>query len=272
MGNVVKERFPQIELVQADLCRDEGWTAAVEGCTYVHHIASPLPHLTEERRLDELLRPAKEGTLRVLQACANSGTIKRVIMEGSIAAVSNGMHGNAGNPPDYVYSSEDWTSAETETSGFSAYCKSKLHAEKAAWDFVEKLDESKRFDFVVILPSVVFGPLIYPRACASHDLLLRILKKKFFSIPEITVPFVDVRDVARAHVAAMTNQQASGNRIILWSETVWLIDIAKTYAKEFEPQGKCYCRIRSATTFPNRLQEYSQEDNEQIDFEHWSKV
>src|SRR6185503_14396485 len=33
----------RLSFVAADLERDDGWAAAVAGCDYVHHVASPFP-------------------------------------------------------------------------------------------------------------------------------------------------------------------------------------------------------------------------------------
>ena len=75
------------ELVTADLESDEGWAEAVAGCEYVLHVASPFP-LEDPADEDELIRPAVQGTLRVLRACAASGTVRRVVLTSSVAAVA----------------------------------------------------------------------------------------------------------------------------------------------------------------------------------------
>ena len=77
------------ELVTADLESDEGWAEAVAGCEYVLHVASPFP-LEDPADEDELIRPAVQGTLRVLRACAASGTVRRVVLTSSVAAVRSG--------------------------------------------------------------------------------------------------------------------------------------------------------------------------------------
>ena len=124
-------KYP-LRLVEADLCKPETWPNAVRRCTYVFHLASPFVIGGNEA---ELVRTAVEGTTNVLQACADAGCVKRVVVTSSCVAVSSGMAGNPGNPPDYVYTEKDWSDEAVCTS----YNKSKLKAEQAAWDLVKKL-------------------------------------------------------------------------------------------------------------------------------------
>ena len=99
-------KYP-LRLVPADLQDPDSWSRAVKGCTYVYHIASPVP-LAVPRDENEIIRPAVEGTTNVLKACAESGTVKRVVLTSSSLAVSSGFVGNPGRPRDYVYSETDW--------------------------------------------------------------------------------------------------------------------------------------------------------------------
>src|SRR6266536_1841165 len=91
-------------LVAADLTRDEGWAEAVEGCDYVMHVASPFPSHTPKSD-DELIRPAVDGTLRVLRAAADAG-VKRVVLTSSIAAVTSG------HTQEKTRTEEDWSVVE----------------------------------------------------------------------------------------------------------------------------------------------------------------
>ncbi|XP_065840423.1 uncharacterized protein [Oscarella lobularis] len=228
----LKDAFPELELVSADLNKDDGWKEAVAGCTYVHHLAS---HPFENPRdRNELIRPAVDGTKRVLEACAEAGTVKRVILTSSIAAISTGYLGNEDKPHDHVYTPDDWTNPDSQRC--PAYEASKTYAEKAAWEFVEKLEGEKKFELVTIHPAGVFGPLILPRTSVSHIFFETLLTRKMSSVPDIMVPFVDVRDVSKAHVAAMT-KGISGQRYILWSESPSLRTLAHILAEEFNPQG-----------------------------------
>ena len=80
----------RLSVSQADLLSDDGWEQAVEGCDYVLHVASPFPP-SHPKDPDELIVPAREGTLRVLRAALDAG-VKRVVVTSSIAAVRNAGH------------------------------------------------------------------------------------------------------------------------------------------------------------------------------------
>ena len=228
---VPNSKYP-LRLVEADLSKPESWTKAVNRCAYVLHIASPLPLSAVDE--DAILRTAVEGTTSVLKACAGAGTIKRVVVTSSVASVSCGLDGNPGNPPDYIYSENDWS---TETA-CAPYEKSKLKAEQAAWDFVKKLDDSKRFELVVVNPAYVQGPLVGASSGeASKEFCDRLLNNKMPLLPDLYFPVVDVRDVAAAHIAAMEKRGAAGNRHILNNCTLHITEYAKIIRDEFEPQG-----------------------------------
>ena len=224
-----------MELVSANLTSEEEWKAAVKGCTYVLHVASPFP-LKKPKNEDELIRPAREGALNVLKACAEEAAspnrqLKRVVLVSSIAAVSNGMAG-----PSSTYSEENW-SDETKV---APYEKSKLLAERASWEFVEKLEDGKKFELSVVCPAVVFGPPLNASSGSGSSLLLitNVIGNKVPGIPDIYVPYIDVRDVAAGTIAAMEKPEAAGRRYLLANEEPPpYLDIAQAIADEFRPQG-----------------------------------
>ena len=199
---------------------------------YVFHVASPFPAGAVNEAV--IVGTAVEGTTNVLQACSEAGTVKRVVVTSSIAAVSSGTGGNPGNPPDYVYTEKDWS----VESACGPYVKSKLKAEQAAWEFVKKLEEDKRFELTVVNPAYVQGPLLSASSGeGSKDICQRLLNGKLPAIPDVSSPIVDVRDVAAAHIAAMEKSEAAGNRYILSNRTLHFREIAQIVANEFQPQG-----------------------------------
>ena len=220
-------KYP-LELVEAQLLNADSWIEAVKGCCQVYHIASPV-QLTP-RDENEVIAPAVEGTLNVLKACAEAGTVKRVVLTSSIAAVSNNLNGDTGR----TYTEEDWSIEER----CGPYEKSKLRAEKAAWEFVNKLDDEKKFELVVINPAVVFGPYAFPGDSYTVNIVIRdILSGKYPALPHVNLPSVDVRDVARAHLAAMEKPEAAGKRFILYNKSIWVRDVAELISAEFAPMG-----------------------------------
>lgn len=221
--------------MQADLQKPESWKKAVKSCSYVFHLASPFPP-PDKPQTDEVLTPqAVEGTLSVLRACVEAGTVKRVVLTSSIAAISTGNMGNPGKPNDYLYSEMDWSDEPT----CQPYERSKLRAERAAWDFMQKLDEDKRFELVVVNPGYVQGPLLSPSGGDGTKAMAVTLmgSKSPVGVPEVYFPVVDVRDVASAQVAALEKPEAAGNRYALVTTTLAMREAAVIMAEEFKPQG-----------------------------------
>ncbi len=220
---------PGVELVEADLSRDDGWDEAVAGATYVLHVASPFPKVTPDDE-NELVRPAVEGTLRLLSAAARTkGRVKRVVLTSSVAAVSYGQRDRG----DRVFTEADWSVPEN----CDPYPKSKTMAERAAWDFVENLAADEKFELAVINPGFVAGPLLSDVDGTSAEVIKRLLNREMPACPKLGWAMVDVRDVAQAQLAAMTEPVAAGNRYICAGEHIWMRDIAKILDSEFRPRG-----------------------------------
>lgn len=224
-------KYP-LDLCEADLEKKESWPTAVQGCSHVFHIASPFPSGVP-KHADDLIRPAVQGTMNVLSACAESGSVRKVVLTSSIAAISCGLCGHP-NRSDYTYSEEDW-SPET---GCLPYERSKLLAERAAWDFVKALPDAKKFDLVVVNPAFVQGPVLTRSPCTSIDIVKRLLTGDIPGSFNINFCIIDVRDVAQAHIVAMEKPECSGNRYILASGTALNFhEIIRILAEEFEHQG-----------------------------------
>jgi dihydroflavonol-4-reductase len=228
LKRIATELGGSLELVEADLTSDRGWNDAVAGCSYVQHVASPFPAAVPKDEA-ELIRPAVDGTTRVLQACAASRTVKRVVMTSSVAAVAFGHtdgHGAA-------RTEADWSKVEN----CEPYQKSKTLAERAAWDFVAALPGDRRFELAVINPGFVLGPLMNEDPGTSGELIRKLMVREMPACPEIGFAPVDVRDVATAHRLAMERPEAAGNRYICAGEHIWVQDMAKILAAEFNPRG-----------------------------------
>jgi len=205
----------KIELVEADLERDAGWSEAVAGCDYVIHVASPLP-AAEPKSEDEVIVPARDGVLRVLRA-ARDAKVKRVVLTSSCGAIYYGQP-----PRAEPYDETSWTNLDGE---MSAYVRSKAIAERAAWDFMKK--EGGPLELSVINPAGIFGPVLGPDYSSSIELVKNLLKGGP-GCPELYFGVVDVRDVADLHIRAMTSPDAKGERFIAVSgEALSLIEIAK---------------------------------------------
>ncbi len=211
-----------LQLVEADLTVPGAFDEATMGCEYVIHVASPYI-LNVEDPMGDLLIPAVEGTRSVLAAAAASGTVKRVVLTSSFAAVS-------GAPQDRVWTEEDWNDVSTLDN--APYRYSKAMAERAAWEFVEQ--EGIGFDLVVINPTVVIGPSLVPQKNESARILISLTNGQIPAIINLSFPLVDVRDVALAHIRAMERPNASGRYLCsAGAPTVGeLVEIAKKAGME----------------------------------------
>lgn len=215
----------ELEFVAADLDSDAGWDAAMTDCASVLHVASPFPS-TPPKDEDELIRPAVDGTLRVLRAAAAATTVRRVVLTSSIAAVIAGHDRNDAT----VRTEQDWSDLTTSP----AYQKSKTMAERAAWDFVKS---DQQLELVAINPGMVIGPVLRPSVNTSSEVVYRLLANKVPGSPRLGFATVDVRDLAVAHRLALEIPGAAGNRYICAGEHIWMRDIARMLADEFNPRG-----------------------------------
>lgn len=200
----------------ADLTLDEGWEEATAGCDYVLHVASPFP-AAQPKDENELIIPAREGTLRVLRAALQAG-VKRVVMTSSFAAIGYSI-----DPANHVFTEEDWTDPST---AIPPYIKSKTLAERAAWDFIAQADG--RMELTVINPVGIFGPVLSNDFTSSVEMIRQVLHGKLPVGPAQSFGVVDARDVADLHVIAMKHPAAKGERFIATSDgTLTFAEIGK---------------------------------------------
>ena len=191
-----------LELVAADLMIEGSLDGAVEGCEYVMHVASPYALNVADPQRD-LVDPAVQGTLSLLRASVSAGTVKRVLLTSSFAAIGGSARAEA-------YTEDDWN--EVATLSNNAYSYSKVLAERAAWDFVE--GQKPGFDLVVLNPTTVLGPTVVARLNQSHEFFTGMTDGSQPAIVAVDHPAVDVRDVALAHIMAMEDPGASGRYLL----------------------------------------------------------
>jgi nucleoside-diphosphate-sugar epimerase len=191
-----------LEVVVADLTADEGWTAAAAGCEEVHHVASPIPAAQPDDP-DELIVPAREGTIRALRAARDAGA-RRVVLTSSFAAVGYTPK------PDAEYTEADWT--DPDTPGLAPYPRSKAIAERAAWDFIER--EGGETELVVVNPTFILGPTLTTQARSSLQLTKAMLDGTMPVVRRQRFGVADVRDVADLHIRAMATPEAAGKRFL----------------------------------------------------------
>jgi dihydroflavonol-4-reductase len=198
---------------QADLLSDERWDRIVEGCDYVLHVASPLP-VSQPKDPDELLVPAREGTVRVVGTALEAG-VERIVITSSVAAIRGGNEGR-------TLDESVWT--DLSSPGLTPYVQSKTIAEQAAWGLASERDARERI--ATVNPTVIIGPTLSDDTSASLEVIQRLLKG-MPAMPRLSFGFVDVRDVADLELRAMTSREAGGERFVANTKTMWMADVAQ---------------------------------------------
>ncbi|KAK6454038.1 cinnamyl-alcohol dehydrogenase [Scheffersomyces xylosifermentans] len=220
-----------LEVFAADLVSDTNWKENFKGVEYVLHLASPFI-LAEPENPDDLIIPATEGTLKILRLSSDEPSVKQVVLTSSFVTIGYG-HGPERTEP---FTEQDWS--RLDGPGVNTYVKSKTLAERAAWDFVK--ENKPHFHITVIAPSVVFGPLL-PNSTASSTSIGLI--DKIISggskdgAPVNSFVIVDVRDVAKIHIASIGNQKSYGERFLLCgSNTYSFLDVANILRKAVQEE------------------------------------
>ncbi len=225
LKNAGLTNFNKLTFVETDLSADQGWDEAMKDVNDVLHIASPI-FLRLPKNEDEMIRPAVDGTLRVLKAAREAG-VKRVVMTSNFGAV-----GYSHKDPTQLITEESWT--DPNEKGLSAYNKSKIFAERAAWDFINK--EGGDLELTVINPTAILGPSFSEKLSSGFELLKNMLDGTMKAIPNIELAIVDVRDLVDLHIRAMESPAAKGQRFLALSAgTITLPEIAK-FLKDKMPE------------------------------------
>lgn len=224
-GEALRPLMPEgnadrLEFVELDLLRDDGWVEAARGMDAIIHTASPFP-MEQPSDPQSLIRPAVEGAERAMRAAKEAG-VPRVVLTSSVVAVENGPRPKPDRPRD----ERDWSTADHPNA--NPYVRSKTEAEEAAWTFAE----THGINLTTICPSFVLGPPLGDEAGTSLKVIARLLKGKDPMVPPVSFGVVDVRDVSRAHLAALETPEAVGRRFLLVAGKMWFSDIARVIAAE----------------------------------------
>jgi nucleoside-diphosphate-sugar epimerase len=220
--DLVPEKSQNLEFAEADLLDTEKWNTAVQGVERILHVASPFP-TASPRDENELIKPAVEGTLNVLNA-ALQNNVKRVVITSSLAALLYGNEGKTVKP-------QDWSNEAS----CSAYSKSKLRAEKAAWDFYEKNKE--KIEIATVNPGFILGPVFTASTGSSEQLVKDFISGAFPVVPKINLCVADVRDVADCHIKALFAPNSAGKRYLCSAGSLWMSDMTAILKEEFKQYG-----------------------------------
>lgn len=204
----------RLTVLAADLLSDEGWSEAVQGCDYVLHVASPFPP-HQPKDPDELIVPARDGTLRVLRVSLDAG-VERIVVTSSVAAVTGG-----GRPVSGPLTEENWS--DPDNPKMTPYARSKTIAELAAWDFMKERGATEKL--ATVNPGAIIGPVLSKDRSFSLQAIERLLGG-IPGTPRIGFSFVDVRDVADLEIRAMTDPAGGGERFIAVEGFMWMSEVA----------------------------------------------
>ncbi len=227
LESLVRSGNGKLEIFEANLLKEGSFDEAAKGADAVVHVASPFTLRFKDAQKD-LVDPALLGTRNVLNAATRSGTVKKVVLTSSVAAV----HGD--NIDMQEQGLDEFTEEHFNTTSsvtHQPYSYSKVVAEKEAWKIAK---EQNNWKLVVINPSFVLGPTLNGSSDSeSINLMKDIMKGKFFlGAPDLHFGFIDVRDVAKAHILALEKENAKG-RHILAGKTMSVYDMTRIMKKIF---------------------------------------
>ncbi|MFW5695252.1 MAG: SDR family oxidoreductase [Alkalispirochaeta sp.] len=204
------DHHERLTLYQADLLEPEAFDQAVAGADVVIHTASPFARDNITDPEAQLIRPAVDGTRNVLASVERSETVYRVVLTSSVAAIMGDAR-DAGAYPERTVDETRWN--HTSSAAHEPYSYSKTLAEQAAW---ETANQQRRWTLVTINPAFIIGPSLSRRTDGASVSIMRQLADGSFKqgAPEIFLGFVDVRDVALAHLRAAERTEATGRFIV----------------------------------------------------------
>lgn len=217
----------QLEFVRAGLLEDAGWPEATAGCDAVIHTASPYPAV-DPKDEQELIRPARDGTLRVLRA-AHAAGVRRVVMLSTIGAVYAGHEGE-----NRTFDEADWSNLDKAP---LAYHRSKTLAERAAWDFVRGPENAAGMELVSVNPSNVFGPVLDGHYHTATEWYRTLMRGEVPGVARAQLDIVDVRDLVDILAKALTLPEAVGKRFICNAASIPLAEFAGILKRNFSNRG-----------------------------------
>lgn len=217
-----------LEFVTLDLLDESGWSEAAQGCRFLAHTASPFVLRMPTDKMD-LIRPAVEGTERALKAGLRAG-VERIVLTSSMAAIAYGHD----KPRTVPFSAKDWSNPDSPK--INAYAESKTRAERRAWEIMKEAGRER--DLATINPAAIFGPLLDSDPGTSAILVIRLLNGSVPAAPRISFAMVDVRDVADAHVVALTHPNAGGHRFPMGERCLSFMEAANVLRSRFPERAK----------------------------------
>ncbi len=221
-------KVENLSFAQADLKDSDIWKELCKDVQYVQHIASPFPRVLPKDD-QELIKPAREGTLRILEAAVVNG-VKRVVVTSSTGAI---IYGKSKDQRGGTYTEEDWTDDEN-IADVTPYFRSKTIAERAAWNFA---NEHPELELTTVCPGAILGPVLEKDFGTSANIVIKTMDGSSPAIPRIGFDMVDVRSVADALVRAMEVPEAAGERFVASAGFLSFMEVANIL-REAYPKRK----------------------------------
>ena len=213
LNGIEKEIDPsdKLEFVKLNLLSDDGWDDAMEGCKYVLHVAAPFS-VKEPDDENEYIEPIRDGTMRALKS-AHKAKVKRLVLTSSAVTMMGVVYDS--NLDTGTVNSKDWTNPDSKN--INTYIKAKTLMEKAAWNFFDNQPDDSSLEMAVMCAGGIYGPSLTGNTSGFsmrgiHQMLTGHFKMAM--IPPAGIPMSDVRDLAKLHVLAMTEERANGKRLI----------------------------------------------------------
>ncbi len=218
----------KLEFWEADLLKDHSFDEAMQGCEIVYHLASPFMIGNVKNPYEKLINPALKGTENVLHSVNKTPSVKRVALTSSIVSIV-GDNIEALDTENGVFTEKDWN--KTSSAAHNPYPYSKVLAEKKAWEIHDAQD---RWSLVVLNPGFVMGPSLTRNSdSGSIGFMMDMLSgKNKMGVPNLHLTFVDVRDIARAHILAAETPHLKG-RFIITSVSLTMLEFANVIRSQF---------------------------------------
>lgn len=230
--NIIAEhtsRVDNLRFAEADLLDAAVWPSLMAGIDYVQHVASPFPRSLPKTE-EELIKPAKQGTLHVLKAAAEAG-VKRVVLTSSSGSIA---YGKPKGGRSATFTEKDWTDT-SNLKDTTPYIRSKTLAERAAWEFIEQ--DTSGMELTTVCPGAILGPILEQDFGTSANMVVKTMDGSSPAIPKIAFNIIDVRSVAEILIRAMETPAAAGQRYTAAEGFMSFKDIAMTL-REAYPERK----------------------------------
>lgn len=230
----------RLKFFKADLLDQGSYLESMKDCSVIFHVASPfMMEVPKGKEQEMLLDPAVKGTLNVLESATDpslGSSVKRVVLTSSIMAIATDGTDcvEVVKKTGKMTNEESWNKSASKD--YQPYAYSKTLAEQAAWDFVKKQDNCS-YDLVVCNPSFVMGPGVKVHESSESYTFLQTFGSGKLSggCPDFTMAFVDVRDVARGHIAAafLPSETVANQRYILNGTNSPMIGVGKELSEKY---------------------------------------